>query len=155
MRLCFMGLRRIIWAFSLGMSMALAQSHARADDEHALTGLKSFKLVIENLDSEAKRCGVTLSSLDTSLRSVFGQSRIQIVNAEHDDGYIYLDVLAQRQCLVRVDLEVHTPVTVIRSHNFAIATIWSIRGIVGSNHLTEMVEGYAKQLVNDWNDVNQ
>ena len=150
-----MGLRRTIWAFSLCMSMALAQSPARADDEHALTGLKSFNLVIENLDSEAERCGITLSSLDTSLRSVLGQSRIQVVNAERDDGYIYLDVIAQRQCLVRVDLEVHTPVTVIRSHNFAIAAIWRTGGIVGSNHLTELVEEYAKQLVNDWNDVNQ
>jgi hypothetical protein len=150
-----MGLARTIWVLSLGMWMALAQSHARADDKHALTGLRSFKLVIENLDSEAERCGITLSSLDTSLRSVLAQSRIQVVNAEHDDGYIYLDVLAERQCLVRVDLEVRTPVTVIRSHNFAIATIWRAGGIVGSNRLTEMVKEYAKRLVNDWNEVNR
>jgi hypothetical protein len=150
-----MSLRRTIWAFSLGTSMALVQSHARADNEHALTGLKSFKLVIENLDSEAEGCSITLSSLDTSLRSVLGQSHIQVVNAEHDDGYIYLLVLAQRQCSVRVDLEVRTPVTVIRSHNFAIATIWRTGGIVGSDYLTEMVEEYAKQLVNDWNEVNR
>jgi hypothetical protein len=150
-----MRLRRTVWAFSLGMSMALAQSHARADDGYTLTGLKSFKLVVENLDSEAERCGITLSSLDSILRSVLGQSRIQVVNAEHDDGYIYLDVLAERRCLVRVDLEVHTPVTVIRSHNYAIATIWRTGGIVGSDHLTEMVEEYANRLVNDWNEVNQ
>ena len=119
--------------------------------------MQRFELVVEDVTENATRCGITRERLDTSLRSIVGQSRIALVDAL-PDATIYVNVSVLSDCTARVTLEVFTVVTIGKTGQRTIATIWN-DGILGRGadpaaQVDSIIDNLARGLVNDWDSAN-
>ena len=145
------------------ISMSTAAS-AQNTDVPFLAGLRSFTIVIANLDEKDETsCGVTRTGLFTSLRSVLGQSDMIVTDdARTRDGIFYLQVTVLSNCTANITLNVQTSVTVNKSGARIFAPVWErerfrtgLSGRSAGAAIRESVEGVATMLVNDWNSVNK
>ena len=145
------------------ISMPTAASSQNTDVPF-LAGLRSFTIVIANLDEKDETsCGVTRTGLFTSLRSVLGQSDIIVTDdARTRDGIIYLQVTVLSNCTANITLNVQTSVTVNKTGARIFAPVWErerfrtgLSGRSAGAAIRESVEGVATMLVNDWNSVNE
>ena len=123
----------------------------------ALRGLQRFELVVEDVTENATRCGITRQRIDASLRSIVGQSRIALVDA-NPDATIYLNVSVLSDCTARVTLEIFAVVTIGKTGQRTIATIWN-DGILGRGadpvaQVDSIVDNLARGFVNDWDSSN-
>lgn len=130
---------------------------AASDTALALKGLQRLEIVVEDVSENASLCGITRQGLDTSLRSVVGQSRIVLVDAV-PDATLYLNVSVLSDCTARVTLEVFTGVTIAKTGQPTVATIWN-DGILGRGadpvaQVDSIIGELAKGLISDWNSVN-
>lgn len=130
---------------------------AASDTALALRGLQRFEIVVEDVSQTAAQCGIAREKLDTSLRSIVGQSRITLVDAV-PDATMYLNVSVLSDCTARVTLEVFTGVTVEKTGQPTVATIWN-DGILGRGadpaaQVDAIIVELAKGLVNDWTSAN-
>jgi len=137
---------------------------AQSTDVPFLSGLRSFTIAIADLDDEdGTNCGLTSTALYTSLRSVLGQSDIAITDdARARDGIIRLQVTVLANCTASIRLNVQAPVTVIKTGVRIYAPVWEresfrtgLKGRSAGTAIRQSVEGIAKQLVDDWNSVNE
>lgn len=143
--------------------LSLASRTASADAvirSGALTGLRNFSIVIENLQPAAARCGVTKNRLETDLRFVLGQSGLVIADQGPTDGIIYLNVTMLDNCAANVELEVMAGVTINVSARRDTAYIWQDGGLTYSEvdpgrAIDSWVDRLVKELVIDWNCVNR
>jgi len=145
------------------ISMPTAASSQNTDVPF-LAGLRSFTIVIANLDEKDETsCGVTRTGLFTSLRSVLGQSDIIVTDdARTRDGIIYLQVTVLSNCTANITLNVQTSVTVNKTGARIFAPVWErerfrtgLSGRSAGAAIRESVEGVATMLVNDWDSVNE
>ena len=137
---------------------------AQNTDVPFLAGLRSFTIVIADLDDEDETsCGLTSTGLYTSLRSVLGQSDIAITDdARTRDGIIYLQVTVLSKCPASIRLNVQAGVTITKTGARILAPVWErerfrtgLRGRSAGAAIRQSVEGVATLLVNDWNSVNE
>lgn len=147
----------------LAMLSIPAAVNAQSTDTPTLAGLRSFTIVIGNLDEEDEAsCGVTRTGLYTGLRSVLGQSDIAITdNVRTRDGIIYLQVTVLSDCTANIDLNVQASVTIEKTGVRIFAPVWErarlrtgLSGRSAGAAITQSVEETAELLVDDWNAVN-
>lgn len=130
----------------------------RADTQSAapLRGLKTFSIVIEGLNENAKKCGVTTDDLQTDISFVLGQSRIVIRGpGQMNDGFIYLNVLIAPDCLATLNLDVETMATIQKNGVVQDVSVWHTGGYSGTSKLPGQIDQFTKMLVVDWNSVNK
>ena len=153
---------RTIFALLAMISISTAAG-AQSTDVPFLAGLRSFTIVIANLDEDDETsCGLTSTGLYTSLRSVLGQSDIAVTDdARTRDGIIYLQVTVLSNCTANITLNVQTSVTINKTGARIFAPVWErerfrtgLRGRSAGAAIRQSVEGIATMLVNDWNSVN-
>ena len=147
----------------LTMISVSTPAHAQTTDVPFLAGLRSFTIAIADLDEEDETsCGVTRTGLYTSLRSVLGQSDMEITDdVRTGDGIIYLQVTVLSNCTANIALNVQTGVTINKTGARIFAPVWErerlrtglSRGSAGGA-IRQSVEAVATALVNDWNSVN-
>jgi hypothetical protein len=131
-----------------------------AEDPIPLTGIRTLALLIEDLPQKAVECGITLRSLDNVARFMIEQSNIQLVSTDvFFDGYIYVNVDVVPNCSSRVDVRVRTPVDIRNTAVTSWASIWEKGGLrTGGDpgeDTTLVLQQITKELVRDWNSVNQ
>jgi hypothetical protein len=156
---------RIITAGFAMLAMLLIATRASAQntDVPFLAGLRTFTIVIANLDEKDETsCGLTRTGLYASLRSVLGQSDMAITeDTRTSDGIIYLEVTALSDCTAKINLNVQTAVTINKTGARIFAPVWErerfgtglTRRSAGAA-IRQSVESIATMLVNDWNLVN-
>ena len=151
-----------IFALLAMISIPTAAS-AQNTDVPFLAGLRSFTIVIANLDDEDETsCGLTSTGLYTSLRSVLGQSDMVVTDdARTRDGIIYLQVTVLSNCTASITLNVQTGVTINKTGARIFAPVWErerfrtgLSGRSAGAAIRQSVEGIATMLVKDWNSVN-
>lgn len=123
----------------------------------ALRGLQRFEIVVEDVTQNATQCGIAREKLETSLRSILGKTRIAVVDAA-PDATVYLNVSVLSDCTARVTLEVFAGVTIEKTGQRTLATIWN-DGILGraadpAAQVDAIIGELAKGLVSDWNSAN-
>jgi hypothetical protein len=59
----------------------------------ALQGLNEFRVVIEDLDDEARSCGIQASEVETAIRFILQQSRIRTTTALSKHGFVYANLM--------------------------------------------------------------
>jgi hypothetical protein len=152
---------RTIFAL-LAMSSISTAAGAQSTDVPFLAELRSFTIVIANLDEDDETsCGLTSTGLYTSLRSVLGQSDIAVTDDTRTDGIIYLQVTVLSNCTANITLNVQTSVTINKTGARIFAPVWErerfrtgLSGRSAGAAIRQSVEGIATMLVNDWNSVN-
>ena len=136
--------------------------NAQPTDVPFLGGLRTFTIAIAELGGDAASCGVTRTGLYTSLRTVLGDSDMEITDdARTRDGIIHLQVTVLADCTASIALNVQTTVTISKTGQRIYAPVWererlltvSSRRSAGTT-IRESVEGVATVLVDDWNSVN-
>jgi len=130
---------------------------AASDTALALRGLQRFEIVIEDVSQNAMQCGIARERLETSVRSIVGQSRMTVVD-NLPEATIYLNVSVLSDCTTRVTLEVFTGVTVEKTGQRTVATIWN-DGILGRGadpavQVASIIDDLTRGLVKDWNSAN-
>jgi len=103
------------------------------------------------------QCGIARERLETSVRSIVGQSRMTVVD-NLPEATIYLNVSVLSDCTTRVTLEVFTGVTVEKTGQRTVATIWN-DGILGRGadpavQVASIIDDLTRGLVKDWNSAN-
>jgi hypothetical protein len=136
---------------------------AQTTDVPFLAGLRSFSIVVANLDDEDETsCGLTRTGLYTSLRSVLSQSDIEVTDdVRTADGIIYLQVTVLSNCTANITLNVQTSVTINKTGARIFAPVWErerfrtgLKGRGAGAAITQSIEAVAATLVSDWNSVN-
>ncbi len=138
-------------------SGATETASAASDTARALRGLQRFEILVEDVNRNATQCGIAREKLESSLRSIVGQSRITLVDTA-PDATAYLNVSVLSDCTARVTLEVFAGVTVEKTGQHTVATIWN-DGILGRGadpaaQVDAIIGELAKGLVNDWTSAN-
>lgn len=157
-------MRMISTIFAVFAMMSIpAAVNAQSTDVPFLAGLRSFTIVIANVDEEDETsCGITSTGLYTSLRSVLAQSDMAVTDdVRTRDGIIYLQVTALSDCTANVALNVQTSVTINKSGARIFAPVWErerlrtgLKGRSAGAAIRQSVESIATLLVDDWNSVN-
>jgi hypothetical protein len=148
--------------FALLMMISTPVS-AQTTDVPFLAGLRSFTIAIADLDEEDEAsCGLTRTGLYTTLRSVLGQSDIEVTDdARARDGIIYLQVTVLSNCTANITLNVQTSVTINKTGTRIFAPVWErerfrtgLKGRSAGAAITQSIEAIATTLVTDWTSVN-
>jgi hypothetical protein len=151
-----------LWIAAFLLSMISVSAWAQQDQ--VLRGFASARLVIEDLDENAKSCGVTESALDTSARFVLSQSRIKI-DPSPSGPFIYIATNVMRlsnreSCVYSYILSFNAAARVVANNVVASTEIWSTSGVgiaPRSNTprvLTEAIDAITKRFVVEWSKVN-
>jgi len=147
----------------LTMIAVSTPANAQTTDIPFLAGLRSFTIAIADLDAEDETsCGLTRTGLYTSLRSVLGQSDIEVTDdVRTRDGIIYLQVTVLSNCTANITLNVQTSVTINKTGTRIFAPVWERERLrtglsrrSAGEAIRQSVEAVATALVNDWNSVN-
>jgi hypothetical protein len=148
--------------FALLMMISTPVS-AQTTDVPFLAGLRSFTIAIADLDEEDEAsCGLTRTGLYTTLRSVLGQSDIEVTDdVRTRDGIIYLQVTVLSNCTANITLNVQTSVTINKTGTRIFAPVWErerfrtgLKGRSAGAAITQSIEAIATTLVTDWTSVN-
>lgn len=130
---------------------------AKADMEaDALKGLKSFQVLVEGIKPG---CGLNSKEIENSLRFVLSQSRIVVSDGQAPMIYSSVTISGDNCTTAQIELWVTTPVNIIVSKRWTIATIWNKSILVSNNHdlgaeILRQTESLAKRLVVDWSGAN-
>jgi hypothetical protein len=144
-----------------GLCVLFAVASAQA--QQALKGLREFRVVIEDLDGNAKACGITASLINTSLRFVIQQSKIRLTESYGRPWiYIRVSVLSPQLgfCTYSTEMTVTAKIFVQESTESGWGKIWDkvVLSMYAISDTPKMVsatvESLAKQLVVDWATVN-
>lgn len=157
-------MRMISTVFALLTMISVSMpANAQTTDVPFLAGLRSFTIAIADLDEEDETsCGLTRTGLFTSLRSVLGQSDMEITgDVRTGDGIIYLQVTVLSNCTANIALDVRTSVTINKTGARIFAPVWERERLrtglsrrSAGEAIRQSVEAVATALVNDWNSVN-
>lgn len=157
--------------FALVLS-ATVEPAAIAAVEEGLRGVAVPRLIIEDLDENANRCGITKDALDAAVRLPMSSASLLARPAKADDlswsiaqvfgPYIYVNVnvlrLQSGLCVAAVTVEFKRPVN-FGSNDTPKVThvgVWSKAGILTGPpaefgiRVANMTESYAKQFVSAW-----
>ena len=138
--------------FSLLLSIF---STAHAD---SLTGVREIDIVIEDLDADARNCGISNDLIDASIRIPISNSKIKLVNSQ-SSPYLYANVNAFSQgayCVLSMRLEFSKYAISEKQ----VGTFWR-KGQVAvwernnaGRRVANEFESYAKQFIAAWLKAN-
>jgi hypothetical protein len=126
-----------------------------------LTGLQSARIVIEDLDEEARQCGVTRDTLDAAARITLSNSRLRVDNGDVGP-YYYVQVTVLRSgtyCMAAINVALTRPVWLrpgAQTQDVVLARVWSRGGVISGGEanfgrrVMMDVEGYTKQFLGSW-----
>lgn len=126
----------------------------------ALKNVREIAIIIEPLDEDATRCGITNDLLDASIRVPLSNSRIRISKESYvPDSFIYIvtNVLDNRDfCIINIDLSFNKYVPSERDTGqfWSKAEVMSIRKINVNKNIVDSVESMTKQFIAAWLKVN-
>lgn len=129
---------------------------ANADED--LRGINGFGLFVGNLDDDAKKCGITKATIETSIRFILQQSKIKLQDGS--SHVIATDMVVLDNCAFSWRLELWAPVTITPNKRTTIAPIWLTGGIsTGPQASADQRAGRAfeagsKRLVSAWSQGN-
>jgi len=158
-----MRMNSIICVLAAMLSIS-AEVHAQNTDVPTLAGLRSFTILIANLDDEDEtKCGVTRTALYARLRSILSRSDMAITDdVQARDGIIYLQVTVLSNCTANIALNVQASVTIEKTGTRIFAPVWErtrLRtgpsGRSAGAAIAQSVAETAELLVADWNSVNK
>ena len=125
----------------------------------ALKGVKETTIVIERLDEDHVKCGITENMIDAAVRIPISNSRLKITNRQ-TSGFIYVNVGAlsfENFCVVSIQL---TYAKFIISENES-GRFWFKSHLMSWNRndiglrVTDRLEALTKELIAAWLKANQ
>ena len=126
-----------------------------------LKGIKEVGILIESLDDEARRCNISESLLESSLRIRLANSSIKIVSMDkYPNGYLYVNVNILENndfCIAAVSTSFNKYISSERgTGNFWNTTeLLSIRKINIQKRLGDTIDNQAKLFLGAWLKANQ
>lgn len=126
-----------------------------------LKGVKEVGILIESLDDDARKCNITESLLESSLRIRLANSNLKIVSMDRfPNGYLYVNVntLDDKDfCIAAVSTSFNKYISSERgTGNFWSSTeLLSIRKINISKRIGETIDNQAKLFLGAWLKANQ
>jgi hypothetical protein len=159
--------------FVLCVLLVASGSQAQSDENSNLKGTKQFIVSLPSIaegSSSAKSCGVKKEDINTAIRFVLQQSKIQFNEQKFDMGkpivflsssLLVLHDVSTRSCAISYTMEINAGVTINNTGQKGLAAIWSRAGLVigpqtsTSRQAVDAIEDLAKQLVVAWSSANQ
>lgn len=149
---------------ALILSFTLTSPMYAQEVKKGLSGIQSVKILIEDLDSDAKTCGLSTGGLDAAVRLPVDASRLRI-NPSAVGTYIYVNVIAVYlkaldACVAQVDVELNRPLTLPNSDTFVIAAVWNDGVLLTGEKISFPSRVYVavtdktKQLIGAWITAN-
>lgn len=127
--------------------------------QNALSGVDTVDILIETLDDDARKCGITQDMLDAAVRLPLASSRIN-VRQGLDLPYVYVNAnvltLSGGLCVVGVRLEFKK----WSESERAVGGFWDTGGVTTgsptfvSRKIAQNVEGWTKQFIAAWLKAN-
>jgi hypothetical protein len=161
--------------------LALLSANAHADDEvrideivrrlqmlatdlDGLRGLQDVSILVEDLDDDAKQCGITESALDAAVRLPVSASRLKIAKdfgEGTDRSYVYVVVITVRPadiCIASVSVSLRRTVLLQTppESRFQGASTWEKSSVMTGpaysfgKRVSDNVEGFTKELIAAW-----
>lgn len=137
--------------------------HAPAARAQALVGVSEVKLIVEQLDDEARECGVTPDGLEAAVRITLANSRLRVLDGL-GEPYYYVQVNVIRggeQCIASVRASVSRSVWLTPTGPKLLAQVWS-KGLLTAHsrrdfgrRLNSSVEDLTKLMLGAWLKDNQ
>jgi hypothetical protein len=128
---------------------------------NSLKGVKEISILIEPLDEDAKRCNITESFLEATVRVRLSNSNIKVVSMERMPfAFIYLnvDILEDQDfCIAAVTLSFNKYITTEKETGsfWNVTQLLSIRKINVQKRLSDSIDILTKQFLSAWLKANQ
>ena len=123
---------------------------------NALNEIKGVRIIIENLDEDAAKCGITEDQLDASVRIPLSTSRINTLQSSSFlTPYLYVNanvISGNEACVASISVEFKRYVSEVQQFG----TFWEKSGVMRFNkniiskRLEDEVNSYAKQFIAAW-----
>ena len=126
-----------------------------------MKGVKEVGILIESLDEEAKRCNITESFLEATVRVRLSNSNIKVVSMDRTPfTYIYLNVniLDDKDfCVAAVTLSFNKYIATEKGTGsfWNVTELLSIRKINFQKRLGDSIDNHTKQFIGAWLKANQ
>ncbi len=126
-----------------------------------LTGLQAARIVVEDLDEDARLCGVTRESVDAAARIPLSGSRLRVDNGDIGP-YFYVQVTVLRSgnfCMAAINLALTRPVWLrpgAQTQDLVMARVWNRGGVISGGEanfgrrVMNDIEGYTKLFIASW-----
>ena len=143
-----------------------AQAVASVAEE--LRGVRAFTIRVEGLDEHAIKCAISTKAIETSARSILGQSKVLLRPSENpgQNAFLYYNVnvisLQDGQCFYSfaLDAQLIGALKVGPRTNLGAYTAWHRGGIRSTyranaaSTLTYEIEALTRAFVGAWSEVN-
>jgi hypothetical protein len=129
----------------IGVALLFACStSASANDvfqRQTLKGLTVIRVLVEPMEPEAERDGITTSQLQADVELRLRQSAITVEDAS-TEGFIYVSVNALKQSggsgyAYSIDVELQQEITLARIGKHSLGSTWNARPFIGLTPLAE------------------
>ena len=147
---------------SLSLSVGFCAAVHAQNERASLRGITSVGILVEGLDGDAQKCGITEDALDAAVRLPLSNSRIKVNNGNLKLEYLYVNVKVVNatndysRCAADISLAFTKYVQSERDHG----VFWEKSSIVigpsayVSRSANEHLEGFTKQFVAAWLKAN-
>ncbi len=159
---------RLLLMFTMALLMPIAMAPGASAEDSPLRGLKQIAVLIDGLDADADRCGITESLISDAFSAkaqragldvVTGASHprfyVQINTLEGDDGLCITAVKAQAYNYQKVQLEyADTP-------TYATVELWTTGTVSYSSperharQIKKTIEGMTDKFIAKWTEANE
>jgi hypothetical protein len=124
----------------------------------ALVGVRSIGILVEDLDNDAQRCGVTKDALDAAVRLPMSNSRIKFLNGMGPYLYVRASfmVLSSSTCVASYSLSFNKFIPSEKDTG----EFWGRGGMTSgsssyvSQSVNDKIEGLTKQFIAAWLKAN-
>ena len=126
----------------------------------ALKGVREVAILIESLDEDASKCGLSEDLLDAAARLTLSNSKIKVVGLESGSGYVYTRVTVLNVadiCIGHLEVSYHKFATSEKQ----VGEFWRKGKLISrakmefSKVISQDAEAYAKQFLSAWLKANQ
>jgi hypothetical protein len=161
-----MGLGRLL-VIVLAVTVSMSRECDAQTRNNLLRGVTKIQLLIEELDTQGKECGLTQDSLRTSVLYPLSSAKIEVVSAADVIFYLGVDSLylkGDQLCFSSINVEAFTLQNVSLfsgEQKQAEIQLW-FNGAVASTgadrharHIQDIIEDKVKKFVTDWNFDNK
>ena len=116
-------------------------------------GVNETRLIIEDIDEEYAKCGITKSLIDAAVRIPLSSSKLEVTN-RWVDNYVYANVNVRAMsatCAISISLQFRKYIP-----SQGAGTFWDASGLAvwAKNNAPTMVsntlEGFTKELIGEW-----
>lgn len=157
-------LRKLLCLCLLTVCVTPAGFAQFALDVDALRGMKTFAVLVEDLDQSATVCGLSDSAIETAVKFPLSQSRAKLL-PKPMGTYLYVHAnvihLARSDlCVYSISLTFKSDVAITETGRRVIAGVWDTSAVgvapraQAAKAVTDGLERLAKKFVVDWSAGN-